>query len=348
MCVSCYLSVLLKIFILLLKSLQWLPSICKCNSLIAVRTLQKLLVEPTHTSAFHIAFWSLSCWQLFPLEHWYCCKPIKTSVTFAHVPLYTSWLLLIPKLWLCEFPYIVFMLLLKKKDWSWWFSISLQISFHSLEKTSSSKSWWNQDSYSPLRRKVRGQGLPCVYRRAPQKILSYNSEDYTSSDFFFFFSPIGLGKSFLKFSCNIVLKNLNELLGQPNIFMVIKGATSASPAYLIMPWAGGSPERGWAYRFPKPAVQRIHHSHRAAAFCPHCSSVTGGHSSSPEEPCSGCPQNRHGLFFKVEIPRKEYNVLLKSAISLTVIFSLGRLGFSSQWNHQLCLSLWPPLLCPFS
>ena len=83
----------------------------------------------------------------------------------------------------------------------------------------------------------------------------------------------------------------------------------------------------------------IHHSHRAAAFCPHCSSVTGGHSSSPEEPCSGCPQNRHGLFFKVEIPRKEYNVLLKSAISLTVIFSLGRLGFSSQWNHQLCLSL---------
>lgn len=115
MCVSWYLSVLLKIFILLLKSLQWLPSICKCNSLIAVRTLQKLLVEPTHTSAFHIAFWSLSCWQLFPLEHWYCCKPIKTSVTFAHVPLYTSWLLLIPKLWLCEFPYIVFMLLLKKK-----------------------------------------------------------------------------------------------------------------------------------------------------------------------------------------------------------------------------------------
>lgn len=172
------------------------------------------------------------------------------------------------------------------------------------------------DSYWPLRRKVRGQSLPYVYRRAPQKILSYNSEDYTFSDFFFF-SPIGLAKSFLKFSCNIVLKNLNELLGQPNIFMVIKGATSASPAYLIVPWAGGSPERGWAHRFPKPAVQRIHHSHRPAAFCPHCSSVTGGHSSSPEEPCSGCPQNGHGLFFKAEIPRKEYNILLKSAISLS-------------------------------
>ena len=201
MCVSWYLSVLPKIFILLLKSLQWLPSICKCNSPIAVRTLQKLLVEPTHTSAFHIAFWSLSCWRLFPLEHWYCCKPIKTSVTFTHVPLYTSWLLSIPKLWLCEFPYIVFMLLLKKKNWSWWFSISLWISFHSLEKTSSSKSWWNQDSYWPLRRKFRGQGLPCVYRRAPQKILSYNSEDYTSR----FFSSLLLGWPKVSSSFHVIL-----------------------------------------------------------------------------------------------------------------------------------------------
>ena len=89
----------------------------------------------------------------------------------------------------------------KKKNWSWWFSISLWISFHSLEKTSSSKSWWNQDSYWPLRRKFRGQGLPCVYRRAPQKILSYNSEDYTSR----FFSSLLLGWPKVSSSFHVIL-----------------------------------------------------------------------------------------------------------------------------------------------
>ena len=252
MCVSWHLSVLPKIFILLLKSLQWLPSVCKCSSLIPARTLQKLLVEPTHTSAFHIAFWPLSRWRLFPLECWYCCKPIKTSVTFTCVPFYTSRLGTFNSktsvVWASLYCFHV--VIEKKKNWSWWFSVSLQTCFHSLEKTSSSKSWWNQDSYWPLRRKVRGQGSPCVYRRAPQKILSYNSEDSASSDFFFF-SPIGLAKGFFRFSSNIVLKNLNELLGQPDIFMVLKRAASASPAYLTVPWAGGSPERALAHRLPK-------------------------------------------------------------------------------------------------
>lgn len=251
MCVSWRLSVLPKIFILLLKSLQWLPSICKCSCLIPARTLQKFLMEPTHTSAFHIAFWPLSCWRLFPLECWYCCKPIRTSVTFTYVPFYTSRLGTFNSktsvVWVSL--YCFHAVIGKKKIEVGDFLSAYKFPFTAL-KTSSSKSWWNQDSYWPLRRKVRGQDLPCVYRRAPQKILSYNSEDYASSDFFFF-SRIGLAKSFFRFSSNIVLKNLNELLGQPDIFMVLKGATSASPAYLTVPWAGGSPERALAHRLPK-------------------------------------------------------------------------------------------------
>ena len=86
----------------------------------------------------------------------------------------------------------------------------------------------------------------------------------------------------------------------------------------LCPELVGVLREAWPIGSLNTSVQRIRHSHRPAAFSPHCSSVTGGHSSGPEEPCSGCTQNGRGLFFKAEIPRKEHNVLLKSAISLSL------------------------------
>ena len=123
----------------------------------------------------------------------------------------------------------------------------------------------------------------------------------------------------------------------------------------LCPELVGVLREAWPVGSLNTSVQRIRHSHRPAAFSPHCSSVTGGHSSGPEEPCSGCTQNGRGLFFKAEIPRKEHNVLLKSAISLSLSLSLSLSHrLSSAWeglvspHSRISLSLLPSLLCPLS
>lgn len=208
MCVSWYLSVLLKIFILLLKR-QWLPSICKCNSLIAVRTLQKLWWSHAHQCLPHCLLISFLLTTI-SLEHWYCCKPIKTSVTFAHVPsLYfmTSFNSKTLVMWVSLY---CFHVVIEKKIEVGDFLSTYKFPFTALKRQAAPLNHGEIGLILTLKEESQGARVCLCLQKSPTEILSYNSEDYTSSDFFFF-SPIGLAKSFLKFSCNIVLKNLNEL-----------------------------------------------------------------------------------------------------------------------------------------
>lgn len=154
----------------------------------------------------------------------------------------------------------------KKKNWSWWFSVSLQISFHSLEKTSSSKSRWNQDSYWPLRRKVRGQGLPCVYRRAPQKILSYNSEDYTSSDFFFSSHLLGWPKVSSGFHLILYWKTWTNFWVNPIYSWSLKEQRQQAQPISLCPELVGVLREPWPTGSLNTSVQRIRHCRRPVAF----------------------------------------------------------------------------------